>query len=241
MKTTFTLFSLIIYLFISQSLTAQNDYHDWKLRDTVSDENYTIFNMNDFRDALVQLGINVYKWNLPIPKDKDYKLRFYVQEYEKRKLVKDSVVSGWSTIYWGHNENNLAEYAFISRLRVISEMPDWTDKTDKLRFRIVLNSGKFGFGASILPRPEYGLYYLRKFEETEFEIGKDIPLLLFTAGWETNVGGHLVRQFCGPTFPPADLQDESFYNSDHYFVFGYRVLDEDFYGRDILNSETIGK
>lgn len=232
MKTTVTLFTLIIFLFISQSLTAQNEYLDYQLRDTVSDENYTIFNMNDFRDALVQLGINVYKWNLPIPKDKDYKLNFYIQEYEKRKLVKDTVIESFSSKIWGFNGDHRAEYQYIRNLRIISEMPDWTDETDKFRFKIALNSGKREVSKSIFPRHEYGLYYLRKFEETEFEIGKNIPLLLFTAGWETNVQGDKVRRFCAPNFAPADLQDDSFDNSDHYFIIGYRVVDEEFYGRD---------
>ncbi|WP_163323019.1 hypothetical protein [Draconibacterium mangrovi] len=70
---------------------------DYTISYTVSDENFTIFNMNDFRDALVQLGINVYKWNLSIPQDKDYSLRFYIQEYEKTKLVKDTIIGGVST------------------------------------------------------------------------------------------------------------------------------------------------
>lgn len=69
-------------------------------------------------------------------------------------------------------------------------------------------------------------------EETNFELEKDIPLLLYSAGWETNMGGQKVRQFCGPGYPPADLNDDSFRKSDHYFILGYRVLDKDFYGRD---------
>ena len=73
---------------------------------------------------------------------------------------------------------------------------------------------------------------MRKFAETEFKIGENIPLLLFTAGWEVNVEGTLCRQFCGPNHPPADLDDDSLRESDHYFVIGYRVLDEEFYGSD---------
>lgn len=218
-------------LFIA-SANAQNEYREYNIRDTVKDEDFTIFNMNDFRDALVQLGINVYKWDMPVPREKDYKLKFYVQEYEKSKLVKDSVVETWSTKFWGFNENSRAEFQYMKNLRIITEMPDFDDKSDKLRLQVSLNSGKYQFKASILPRSIYGLYYLIKFEETNFEIGKDIPLLLFTAGWETNFQGELVRQYCGPDFTPADLDDDSLRDSDHYFVFGYRVVDEEFYGRD---------
>lgn len=233
MKTTKTLLLLILtfFLFIEKN-SAQNEYLDYRIQDTVSSENFTIFNLNDFRDALVQLGINVYKWTLPIPADKDYKMKFYVQEYEKSKLVKDSVVETWATKFWGFDENNRAEFQYMKNLRVISEMPDFKDKTDKLKLRVSLNSGKFQFGTRLLPRPEYGLYYLRKFEETNFEIGKNIPLLLFTAGWEVSAGGKKVRQYCGPNQPPTDLKDKSLSNSDHYFVFGFRVDDEEFYGKD---------
>jgi hypothetical protein len=233
MKTTKTFLFLILtfFLFIKKN-NAQNEYLDYRIQDTVSSENFTIFNLNDFRDALVQLGINIYKWNLPIPTDKDYKLKFYVQEYEKTKLVKDSIVEDWSTKFWGFDENNRAEFQYMKNLRIISEMPDFKDKTDKLRLRISLNSGKYQFGESILPRSEYGLYFLRKFEETEFEIGKNIPLLLFTAGWEINVEGFMVRQYCGPNQPPSDLKDRSLSDSDHYFVIGFRVDDEEFYGKD---------
>ena len=233
MKTTKTLFLLILsFLFFIEKTSAQNEYLDYKIQDTVSNENFTIFNLNDFRDALVQLGINVYKWNLPIPQDNDYKLKFYVQEYEKTKLIKDSVVETWSTKFWGFNENNLAEFQYMKNLRIISEIPDFKDKTAKLRLRVALNTGKYQFSESILPRSEYELYYLRKFEESEFEIGKSIPLLLYTAGWETNAGGKLIRQYCGPNLTPADLKDKSLSNSDHYFVFGFRVDDEEFYGKD---------
>ncbi|RIJ47408.1 DUF5041 domain-containing protein [Maribellus luteus] len=233
MKTTS---SLILAIFFATSFitstNAQNDYRDFKIRDTVKDENFTIFNMNDFRDALVQLGINVYKWDMPIPRDNDYQLEFYVQEYEKAKLIKDSVVRTWTTKFWGFDENSRAEFQYIKNLRIISEMPDFNDKSDKLRLKVSLNSGKFQFTTSILPRPIYECYYLIKFEETNFEIGKDIPLLLFNAGWEINFEGELVRQYCGPNFIPADLDDDSLRQSDHFFVFGYRVVDEEFYRRD---------
>ncbi len=235
MKTTSTLILSITFLLLmvcNSTVLAQNEYMDYKIRDTVPDADFTIFNMNDFRDALVQLGINVYKWNLPIPKDKDYKLKFYVQEYEKGKLVKDSTVGMQSTKFWGFNSDGLAEFQYLKNIRLITTMPDFNDKTSKLRIRISLNSNKFQLSQNILPRAEYGLYYLRKFEEIEFELEKNMPLLLFTAGWETNVEGKLVRQFCGPNYSPADLKDQSFNDSDHYFVFGYRVVDEEFYGRD---------
>lgn len=233
MKTTRNLLLLILMFFlVVEKNSAQNEYLDYKIQDTVSNENFTIFNLNDFRDALVQLGINVYKWTVPVPSDKDYKMKFYVQEYEKTKLVKDSVVETWSTKFWGFDENNRAEFQYLKNLRIISEMPDFKDKTDKLKLRVSLNSGKFQFGESILPRPEFGFYYLRKFEETNFEIGKNIPLLLFTAGWEVNAGGKKVRQYCGPNQPPTDLKDKSLLDSDHYYVFGFRVDDEEFYGKD---------
>jgi len=228
---TFLLVIVSFFLFIEKN-NAQNEYLDYRIQDTVSDENFTIFNMNDFRDALVQLGINIYKWNLPIPRDKDYKFEFYYQEYENTRLLKDTVINRSTTKFWGFDNNSRVEYQYFKNIRIISEMPDFKDKTDKLRLRISVNSGKFQFGESILPRPEYGVYFLRKFEETDFEIGKNIPLLLFTAGWETNVSGQKVRQFCGPNQPPSDLNDKSLSDSDHYFVIGYRVIDEDFYGRD---------
>lgn len=231
MKTTFlSLLILVLIISCTKPINAQNEYMDYTISDTVSDENFTIFNMNDFRDALVQLGINVYKWNLPIPPDKDYKLKFYIQEYEKTKLVKDTVIGGVSTKFWKDRDNR-ARYEYIKNLRIITEIPDRTDKTDKLRFRFRLNNGH-QFGKSVLPRTEYNTYYLRQFAETEFEIGKNIPLLLYTAGWEMNNGGFMVRQFCGPKYPPADLKDRCFEDSDHYIILGYRVLDEDFYGRD---------
>jgi hypothetical protein len=233
MKTTSSFILTIFFsTFFITSTNAQNEYRDLKIRDKVKDENFTIFNINDFRDALVQLGINVYKWNMPVPKDKDYRLKFYVQEYEKTKLLKDSVVATWTTKFWGFDENSRAEFQYMKNLRIITEMPDFNDKSDKLRLKVSLNSGKFQFTASILPQPIYGLYYLIKFEETNFEIGKNIPLLLFTAGWETNVQGELCRQYCGPHFTPANLDDDSLRKSDHFFVFGYRVVDEEFYGRD---------
>ncbi|WP_297097787.1 hypothetical protein [uncultured Draconibacterium sp.] len=231
MKTTSALISvLILVLCISYSTNAQNEYMDYTISDTVSDENFTIFNMNDFRDALVQLGINVYKWNLPIPQDKDYSLRFYIQEYEKTKLVKDTIIGGVSTKHWKIRDNR-ARYEYVKNLRIITEIPDGSDKTERLRFRFRLSSG-VQFGKSILPRPEYDTYFLRKFAETEFELEKNIPLLLYSAGWEVNSGGHMVRKFCGPNYPPADLDDYSFKNSDHYFILGYKVLDREFYGRD---------
>jgi hypothetical protein len=157
---------------------------DYKTRATVPDADFTIFNMNNFRDALVQLGINVYKWNLPIPEDKDYKLKFYVQEYEKGKLIRDTVLNQWSTKRWGNDDRGMAAYIF-----------------------------------------------LKQFDEIDFEVEKDIPMLLYTSGWDFVIAGEKSRRFCG-TNHPNDVNDKDIIKSNHYFVFGYRVIEEEFYGRD---------
>ena len=224
------IFSFALLILFAQKSLAQNEYLDYRLRDTLPDKDFTIFNMNDFRDALVQLGINVYKWNLPIPQDKDYKVHFYLKEYEKGKLIKDTVLYKSSSKYWGFGDEGLAKYKYFKNLRIISEMPDEKDEYFKLKFS--LNSGKFQFGKYIKDRPELRSYWLRRFAETDFEIGKDIPLLLYTSGWEIMAGGKKSRQYCGPNNPSADLNDNSFDDSLHYIIVGYRVLDEDFYGRD---------
>ena len=231
MKTTKTILLLILMsFFYIENASAQNEYLDYKIQDTVSDENFTIFNMNDFRDALVQLGINVYKWTLPIPQDKDYKLYFYIQEYEKTELLKDTLVEDWSTKNWGFDSKNRAIYTYLKNLRIITKMPD-TD-SDRFTLRFSLNSGKFQFGERFQDRVELRPYFLRKFEETEFEIGKNNPLLLYTSGEEILAAGRKSRRFCGPNYPASDLSDDYIKNSIHYFVIGYRVVDEEFYGRD---------
>ena len=230
MKRTSSLILTIFFaaLFIS-SANAQNEYRDYNIRDTVKDENFTIFNMNDFRDALVQLGINVYKWNLPIPQDKDYKIRFYVQEYEEGKLIKDSVLTGWGTKFWGKNELNRMEYQYIKNLRLITEMPEGDDKS--FRMKISLNNNLFQMTARFKDNPELRPYFLMQFGEVEYKTGKDIPLLLYTSGWRTIRAGEDSRQFCGVNMP-TDINNEYIKKSVHYFIFGYRVIDEEFYGRD---------
>ena len=230
-----TLFLTTIFVsFFTVIAIGQNENLDFKIQEKENEyeEDFTIFNMNDFRDALVQLGINVYKWNMPIPKDKDYKLEIYVEEYEHKKLVRDSVLQGGSSMTWGFNDSHRAEYKYLSNIRIISEMPVYPTKVNKINLRITLYPSKFQSIETILTRPEYDTYFIRKFAETNFEISKNIPLLLITAGWEANIDGEICRKFCGPNNPPADLNDDSLHDSDHYFVVGYRVLDEDFYGLD---------
>jgi hypothetical protein len=231
MKPIKTLFLLILtFLLFIEKNSAQNEYPDFHLQDTTSEENFTIFNLNDFRDALVQLGINVYKWTLPIPQDNDYKLCFYVQEYEGTRLVIDTVVEDWSTKNWGFDRKNHAIYIYLKNLRIITEMPE--NDNDKFKLKFSINSGKFQFGERLQDRIELRPYFLRKFEETEFEIGKNIPLLLYTSGEEIMAAGQKSRRFCGPNYPAPDLSDNYIKNSIHYFVIGYRVVDEEFYGRD---------
>nr|WP_321485563.1 hypothetical protein [uncultured Draconibacterium sp.] len=236
MRTKKTLFLTTIFVsFFAVIAIGQNENLDFEVQEKENEyeEDFTIFNMNDFRDALMQLGINVYKWNMPIPKDKDYKLEIYVEEYEHRKLVRDSVLQGGSSMTWGFNDSHRAEYKYLSNIRIISEMPVYPTKVNKINLRITLYPSKFQSIETILTRPEYNTYFIRKFAETDFEISKNIPLLLITAGWEANVEGFICRKFCGPNNPPADLNDDSLHDSDHYFVVGYRVLDEDFYGREV--------
>jgi len=115
-------------------------------------------------------------------------------------------------------------------LRIITKMPD-TD-SDRFTLRFSLNSRQFQFGERFQDRVELRPYFLRRFEETEFEIGKNIPLLLYTSGEEILAAGRKSRRFCGPNYPASDLSDDYIKNSIHYFVIGYRVLDEEFYGRD---------
>lgn len=208
---------------------AQNEYMDYKTRATVPDADFTIFNMNDFRDALVQLGINVYKWNLPIPEDKDYKLKFYVQEYEKGKLIKDTVLNQWSTKRWGNDDRGMAAYIFLKNLRIITEMPEEDDP--KFRLKFSLNNGLYQCSGSISDRQELRPYFLKQFDEIDFEVGKDIPMLLYTSGWDFVIAGEKSRRFCGANHP-NDVNDKDIIKSNHYFVFGYRVIDEEFYGRD---------
>ena len=233
MRTKKSLFLITIFvsLYVVEAI-GQNENLDFKIEEKENEEDFTVFNMNDFRDALMQLGINVYKWDMPIPKDKDYKLEIYVQEYEHKKQIKDSTLEWWSSKTWGFNENHLAEYKYLRHIRIISEMPVWPEKVDEIRLRTTFYPSKFQKTETILPRPEYDTYFIRKFAETDFQISKNIPLLLITAGWEANNRGTICRKFCGPNHPPADLNDDSLHDSDHYFVVGYRVLDEDFYGRE---------
>ena len=233
MRTKKSFFLTTIFVsFFAVIAIGQNENLDFKIQENENEEDFTIFNMNDFRDALMQLGINVYKWNMPIPKDKDYKLEIYMEEYEHKKLIKDSVLQGGSSMTWGFNDIHRAEYKYLSNLRIISEMPVYPTKVNKINLRITLYPSKFESIETILTRPEYDTYFIRKFAETNFEISKNIPLLLITAGWEANVDGEICRKFCGPNNLPADLNDDSLHDSDHYFVVGYRVLDEDFYGRE---------
>jgi hypothetical protein len=233
MKTRKSFFLTTIFVsFFALIAMGQNENLDFKIQEKENEEDFTLFNMDDFRDALMQLGINVYKWNMPIPKDKDYMLEIYVEEYEHKKLIRDSILQGGSSITWGFNDSHRVEYEYLSNLRIISEMPVYPSKVDKINLRITKYPCKFQSIETILPRPEYDTYFIRKFGETDFEISKNIPLLLITAGWEANVGGVICRKFCGPNNPPADLNDDSLHDSDHYFVVGYRVLDEEFYGRE---------
>lgn len=235
MRTTHTLFLTTIFVsFFALMAIGQNENLDFKIQEKQNEkaEDFTIFNMNDFRDALMQLGINVYKWNLDIPKDKDYRLVVYLQEYEHNKQVKDSIIYRGSSASWGFNDNHQVEYKYLSNLRIITEMPVYPSKVDKIKLRFKQYPSQFQNIQTITPRPEYHTYFIRQFADTELEVSKNIPLLLITAGWEANVGGEICRQFCGPNYPPADLNDKSLHDSDHYFVVGYRILDEDFYGRD---------
>lgn len=140
------------------------------------------------------------------------------------------IIDKSSSKYWGFGDDGLAKYKYFKSLRIISEMPDENDEYFKLKFS--LNSGNFEFGEYIKDRPDLHSYWLRRFAETNFEIGKNIPLLLYTSGWDVMVGGKKSRQYCGPNNPSADLNDNSFDDSLHFIIVGYRVLDEDFYGRD---------
>jgi len=229
MKTKTTLLTAIFALTLTSSISAQNEYRDWKIQDTVKDENFTIFNMNDFRDALVQLGINVFKWNLPIPQDKDYRLIYYLQEYERGKLIKDSVLIKWDTKYWGSDDQNRAVYKYIKNLRIITEMPENDEEYFRMKFS--MNNSMLQIGGKFKDRPELRPYFLMKFGDIDFEIGKDIPLILYTAGWETVMAGEEARRFCG-VYNPTNINNEYIQKCVHYIVIGYRVLDEEFYGRD---------
>jgi hypothetical protein len=230
MKTTSSFILTIFFsTFFITSTNAQNEYREYNIRDTVKDENFTIFNMNDFRDALVQLGINVYKWDLPIPQDKDYKIKFYVQEYKEGKLIRDSVLTSWSTKFWGKNEMNRMEYQYIKNLRLITEMPEGDDVSFKMK--ISMNNNLFQMSSRFKDNPVLRPYFLIQFGEVEYETGKDIPLFLYTSGWKTMRVGEPSRQFCGVNFP-TDVNNEIIKKSVHYFIFGYRVVDEEFYGRD---------
>ena len=212
-----TTFTLLFYLaFFSASLFAQNEYTNPILKDTTPDEDFLHINFYDFRDALVELGINIYKFDLDIPQEGNYWFEIYVQEYKKNKLLNERVIYDDSTRIWVFR-NKYAEYGYHKHLRVITRMPEDPEDLFKMKLKIKGCQHTRTIKDSVALRP----YFLRQFEKPKLEINKNIPLLLYSSGWKYGSG----QQFCGPGMPPAKLDHEMFNKSIHYFIVGYRLTE----------------
>jgi hypothetical protein len=206
------LVTTLIILF-SELAFCQNN-KKFTCQDSISDTDFMQFNTDDLREALVMKGINVFKWELPLPKSDKQTLILYLQEYKKTQLISEKMIKKIPTKYKQFNSEGNIEYQHIKTLRIISKSLNKTGNPINLQFS--LNSGKYNFSTNLAPHSQNDKYSLNKFQEKYFGIGEYIPLLLFTSA-ETNKGSI-----------PNKLSNNKITKANHYYIIGYRVIDHNF-------------
>lgn len=169
---------------------------------------------DDYRAALLSIGIEIYNFVLPVDTLPAYNVIVHKDEYRDNSRADSfSFHMGPTSRVIPDGENQ--EISFSNKIRIISNKVN-PDKPG-ISIELIGSSTMTGPMANLTDRS----YASRPFEVQPFETGRKIPLVLFGSFW-VDENGH--TRFCGSDELDAGMQDEIFRLSPHYYIISVELL-----------------
>jgi predicted nucleic acid-binding protein len=174
----------------------------------------------DFKSILMLLHIDFFKFNTNFPFEQKCNIVLYRQEYEKKKLIKESTIWGTSNPYRDMQDGKLIERA-LSYVRIIA-------KRDDRNFSIAIRMGDFELAdyKLVIDSAYQKPHACKPFKvPSKFNDGDKVPLLLIGSFWDSTSadGKRKIERFCMENELESDFSNKAFDEMPHYIVFGIKI------------------
>lgn len=183
---------------------------------------YQAFEVNnlDLIQALDFAGIGIHKFDIGTF-SKKYKIQIYIKEYKNDELIKtDTVLQADNEYYYykrGH-ENSFVDY--IDQIKVFTK-----EESQKLILRFHTYNRVFTEELFFDRLRENQYFRIRKYINTNWELDKEIPLMVYASSWfDKDIGS---ERFCGVVnlSKNDDMTGELLSSTPHYFEVSYKVFE----------------
>ncbi len=144
--------------------------------------------MLDLLEVMETLGIKINKFELG-KFDKKYNMVLLSDKYDKGKLVKTDTLAQFGSTYH-YYESGKPYYDFIDKIKIITK-----DNDTKSELFIKTYSFSRKAGVELNRTSENSFFNWRSYSETNWELNKKIPLMVFASSWKDEKYGF--DRFCG--------------------------------------------
>lgn len=166
----------------------------------------------DIEAALQAIGVEIFKFVLPVDTLPAYKVIFHIDQYRADSLVNSQSFNAGSTYrYYTEEQGGPASY-FSNSIRLICNAVDAAEPKMSIEF-----VGAMRMGMQIKKETEHP-YGTRPFEAYPLETGVKIPLLMYGSFWKDSNG---IVRFCGHQELGKD--DEMMKLSPHYHIYSVEL------------------
>lgn len=209
---------ILCYLVISSLLIASCNNHD-----NLSHFNAEILTDQKYEDLLGTLqfaGIESFKTQLnDVPLEKT--LTVYLKEFYKDKSsIVDTILVAETTFYKFSTDTTWTKTP-VEAIAIYTQREYETSDHFYLQARI---SGVIGAKKRIkIPLNFNELHSWRAIRMGKFEIGKEIPILLYGSWWNDTLNGRKVKRFCSAEEFNPDLSNPQLKLIPHYYLVCLKV------------------
>lgn len=168
--------------------------------------------VSDIDMALQAIGVEIFRFQLPVDEQPAYDVIFHIDEYRNDSLVDSRGYHIGATYTYFNEEQGGPSERFCNSLRLIRS--DINAEKPMLWLELV-GAGRIQMTVEKKTEHPYGS---RAFAAQPFEVDVKIPLLMYGSFWKDEKG---IVRFCGSA--ELELDDEMMKDSPHYYIFGVEL------------------
>lgn len=176
---------------------------------------------DDIVAAMEAIDIKIYKINLPVDENESFNTTLIIDEYKEGEQVNTNSIPLFIPTMQKIKYRGETEYTTKAYDRMTFIFNDHDPDMQILKYicpdimsgnyTLIRNEKKDGDG-----NERRITYHTRPFRLQEFTPGKEIPILLYGSMWLDEK--YNIYRFCGSSEVDAEMEDELFKLSPHYFV-----------------------
>jgi hypothetical protein len=202
-----------------KSLVIKTEVSQHEKEDPLNLYNSENINSIDILEALDFMSVQIHKFKLG-EFDKKRNLILLLEEFEKGDLkTTDTLAVISNEFYESHNQDGTPNMGFIDQIKIFT-------KTDNEKSEIMIKTYQGQiirelFGLNKNDEDQFFLW--RVYKETNWEVNKKIPLMVFASSWfDERINNH---RFCGIAKLTDNTEDtnELLNNSPNYIMISYKT------------------